>query len=460
MQHARPPFLFHPGSSPPGQLHITGTVCYLPITNHNSLSGIWNLESGITFLNGIRSALLAWYDAEARDLPWRVRPGSRKILHPNPYSVLVSEIMLQQTTVQAVIPYFNRWMERYPTIQDLAEAPEEEVLRSWEGLGYYSRARNLHQAAREMVTRYGGKLPEDVGKLRGLPGIGDYTSGAVASIAYGKREPALDANITRVLSRLFAIRKDPEKVHLKTDPATRRYLCRLAYRLVPQDRPGDFNQALMDLGSLICRPKDPLCSRCPLDQWCRALDLSLTDLIPERAKQAFIQSLEAALGIIHREDRILVQRRPPEGLFAGMWEFPGGKLRVDPPTPDGFGAASERAHGRGGAKAETETQRHADAVTRESGGGEIESPEEAVVREVREETGLRIQVCEKLGIFSHSYTRFRVKLHVFLCKRKAGRLTNTEAKWVTLEELETLPMPSANRRIVRALEERLETGKR
>lgn len=390
------------------------------------------------FIRGIRTALLSWYEAEARDLPWRVPPGSGKGRHPDPYAVLVSEVMLQQTTVQAVIPYFKRWMERYPSIQDLAEASEQDVLRSWEGLGYYRRVRNLHHAAKETVRRYGGNLPESSRELKKLPGIGDYTSGAVASIAYGKREPALDANITRVLSRFFAIRKHPEKDHLKTEPAVRRYLLRLAWRLVPQDRPGDFNQALMDLGSSICRPKAPLCSQCPWDQWCRAYKLGLTAQVPAPAEAAPVQSLEASLGIIEQKDRILVQKRPPEGLFASMWEFPGGRIR----RHERF-----RARVREGVRARGRECERA-----------VESPEEAVVREVEEETGLSIKIRDKLGVFNHSYTRFRVKLHVFVCKCKAGELVNPDARWVTVEELESLPMPSANRRIVRALEEYLSTS--
>jgi len=403
------------------------------------------------FIGGIRTALLDWYEREARSLPWRKHPGSGNNNHPDPYAVLVSEVMLQQTTVQAVVPYFNRWMERYPTIVSLAKASEEEILRSWEGLGYYSRARNLHRAARETMSRYRGRLPEDAGELRTLPGVGEYTSGAVASIAYGKREPAVDANIFRVLSRLFAISRDPGCKYLATDTAVRRYLLRVAGRLIPPERPGDFNQALMDLGSSLCKLSDPVCSQCPLEHWCRACNLGLTDEIPQRGKTVPIQSMEAALGVIQRNGQVLIQRRPAEGLFAGMWEFPGGKFER--------GSLGEGEHGRENDRADAGKARM-DAGTRGRGDGMLESPEEAVVREVREETGLRVQVCEKLGVFTHSYTRFRVRLHVFMCKRKAGRLTNPEARWVDLTDLEALPMPSANRRIVRALEEYLEEGKR
>jgi A/G-specific adenine glycosylase len=303
----------------------------------------------------LTTALLDWYDKEARSLPWREHPGSGKNNHPDPYAVLVSEIMLQQTTVQAVIPYFNRWMERYPTIVSLAKASEEEVLRFWEGLGYYSRARNLHRTARETMSRYGGRLPEDAGELRTLPGVGEYTSGAVASIAYGKREPAVDANIFRVLSRLLAISRDPECKYLATDAAVRRYLFRIAGRLIPPERPGDFNQALMDLGSSICRPSNPLCTRCPLERWCRACNLGLTGEIPQRGKTAPIQFLEAALGIVQRNGKVLIQRRSVEGLFAGMWEFPGGKLAR--------GSMGEGEHGR-----EAEKNRRGDAGTSGQGG--------------------------------------------------------------------------------------------
>jgi len=207
-----------------------------------------NLRSSIA--PDFTSTLLSWYDASRRDLPWRD--------HPDPYAVLVSEFMLQQTTVTAVIPYFEKWMREYPSVEALAHAEREEVLRSWEGLGYYSRARNLHAAAGEIVSLYAGKIPGDPHDLRKLPGIGEYTAAAVTSIAYGVKAAALDANNIRVWSRLLA-------------SSNRKRITRVFSRTLPHARPGDFNQGLMDLGSSVCTVKDPDCPLCPLAPWCRAL---------------------------------------------------------------------------------------------------------------------------------------------------------------------------------------------
>lgn len=220
-----------------------------------SSSLTFNLSPFTSLAPNLTAALLAWYDEARRELPWRD--------HPDPYAVLVSEVMLQQTTVAAVIPHFNRWMERYPTIRDLAEAGEADVLRSWEGLGYYRRARNLHRAAREVVRSYGGELQRDPGSLKRLPGVGDYTAGAVASIAFGLRVPAVDANVFRVLSRLLAVSHENDGSRLKTRGEARRYLTRAVSRMVPTDRPGDFNQAVMDLGASVCTPAIPLAGNVP-----------------------------------------------------------------------------------------------------------------------------------------------------------------------------------------------------
>jgi adenine-specific DNA glycosylase len=295
----------------------------------------------------------------------------------------------------------------------------------------------------------------------------------VASIAYGVRVPALDANNLRVWSRLLAT-------------SDKKRISRVFHRIIPGDRPGDFNQALMDLGSTVCTPRNAECTQCPLVSWCRAYKLGEVDRFPLKKKTPATTSLEVALGIIFQREKILVQKRADKGLFPGMWEFPGGKIgeHVNEYVRESVSAKKERTkqsrsyahtlnaqtHVRESVDAEKQrtTDRsayaptlHADTDVRNHGiTGYAETPEEAVVREVREETGLRIQVCEKLGVFTHTYTRFRVKLHVFVCRRKTGRLTNHEARWVTLEELEALPMPSANRRIVGKLEEHLDTETR
>ena len=396
------------------------------------------MESGISLTPNLVSSLLSWYDANKRDLPWRGASGSAPGESVEPYATLVSEFMLQQTTVPAVLPYFRKWMVKYPDIGSLAEAVPEQVLRDWEGLGYYSRARNLHAAARSIFHQYRGSIPEDPVKLKKLPGVGEYTASAIASIAFGARTPALDANNYRVLSRVLAV-------------SNKKHIALAASRIVPADRPGDFNQALMDLGTAICTSADPRCSQCPLSSWCRAYRTDRVQEYPEKKRRPETIHVQTAIGIIVDKGRVLVQKRPGSGLFAGLWEFPGGKIQPkaqNPKSKETGGSPESRVQRkRGDQEPGTETIR-GETVERET-------PEEAVVREVREETGLRIQMFEKLGIFNHSYTRFRVKLHVFLCRRKAGKLHHPEAKWVTAEELERLPMPSANRRIVKKLEEYL-----
>ena len=254
------------------------------------------MKSEIILTANFASTLLSWYDANRRELLWRD--------HPDPYAVLVSEFMLQQTTVPAVIPYFEKWMKVYPTVKDLSDAEPSQVLRSWEGLGYYSRARNLQAAAREIVSLYGGEIPADPHDLKKLPGIGEYTAAAVASIAFGVRAPALDANNLRVWSRLL-VSSDKKKI------------AAVFSRVLPPDRPGDFNQALMDLGSSVCNPKTPDCAACPLAQWCRAYRTDTISKYPQKKPRPDTTHIEAAIGIVLRDEKVLVQRRPDSGLRAG-----------------------------------------------------------------------------------------------------------------------------------------------
>jgi len=381
------------------------------------------LKSGISLAPNLVSSLLSWYDANRRNLPWRKTT--------DPYPVLLSEIMLQQTTVQAVAPYFEKWMKKYPTVGELAAADPSQVLRDWEGLGYYSRARNLHAAAREVVRRYGGVIPREKRELKGLPGVGEYTAAAVASIAFGARIPALDANSLRVWSRLLA-------------SSDRKRIARVFGRALPPRRPGDFNQALMDLGSGVCTPVKPRCGECPLPRWCRARGSGWIEMFPEKKPRTETSRVEAAIGILLEGNKVLVQKRPETGLMAGLWEFPGGK--VEKPVREHGSKGLREKKGNGPKKGPAPHAHH--PPTRLP-----EGSEQAVLREVREETGLDVQVTEKLGVFEHSYTRFRVRLHVFICKMTGGKLQRPEARWVTMEELENLPMPSANRRIVKKFEE-------
>ena len=238
-------------------------------------------------------------------MPWRETS--------DPYAIWVSEVMLQQTRVDTVIPYWNDWMDQFPTVDALAEAELDDVLKRWEGLGYYSRARNLHGAARMVRERFNGRVPETVDELRELPGVGEYTAGAVASIAYGVPTPAVDGNVRRVLSRIHDL-ADPTAAELRDRAAA----------LVPEDRPGDFNQALMELGATICTPRNPDCDACPIAAWCEARRLGVQELRPQPREQKPIPEQTVPTAVIERDDgALLLVRRPEDGLLGGLWEFPG-----------------------------------------------------------------------------------------------------------------------------------------
>lgn len=260
-------------------------------------------------------ALLEWYREHKRKLPWR--------RDRDPYRVWVSEVMLQQTRVETVIPYFDRWMDWFPDPVALAAAAEDRVLKAWEGLGYYARARNLHQAAREVVTQYGGTVPDDPDAFARLPGVGPYISGAVQSIAYDRVAPAVDGNVLRVLSRWFNLDDDVGQ------PATRRKVAGMVQELIPGDAAGDFNQALMELGALICIPGQPRCEQCPVTQWCAARRAGRERGLPVKAGRAAPRPVAMVAAVLAEGDRVLLCRRPGRGLLAGMWEFPSAELAAD-----------------------------------------------------------------------------------------------------------------------------------
>lgn len=255
------------------------------------------------------NSLLSWFDRNRRDLPWREDKPR------NPYHVWISEIMLQQTRTEAVKPYFNSWMERFPTIHDLAEADEAEVLHQWQGLGYYSRARNIHKAAREIEETYGGELPDNKEEVLSLPGIGSYTAGAILSMAYGKKEGAVDGNVLRVYARLYEVEEDILKSR------GRKEIEKLVESTLPE-RAGDFNEALMDLGAEICIPKNPRCQSCPLSLECCALLHGREKELPLRSAKKAPKEEQAACGLWVRDGRVLLHKRPPKGMLASMWEFP------------------------------------------------------------------------------------------------------------------------------------------
>ena len=261
---------------------------------------------------GRAGLLLAWYDRSARDLPWRARPGGGR---PDPYHVWLSEIMLQQTTVAAVKGYFVAFLARWPGLADLAQAPLDEVLKAWAGLGYYARARNLHACARAMVERHGGKFPEDEEKLRLLPGIGPYTAAAIAAIAFGRRAAAVDGNVERVIARLHAIETPL--------PQAKAMIRERTLALVPTTRPGDFAQALMDLGATVCTPRSPSCGICPLTDDCLGRRRGTASLLPRRQARKTPPIRHGTAFWIERADgAILLRRRPEKGLLGGMMEIP------------------------------------------------------------------------------------------------------------------------------------------
>ena len=265
----------------------------------------------------VRKLLLEHYDAHRRDLPWR---ESRE-----PYPVWVSEIMLQQTRVETAIPYYDRWMERFPTVEALADVDEETVLKAWEGLGYYSRARNLRRSALIVRERLGGVLPQDSQSLKTLPGIGEYSASAIASIAYGEVVPAVDGNVRRVLSRLFDL-----------EDSTAASLRKRAGELVDPDRPGDWNQALMELGATVCTPRSPRCAVCPLKGQCRALAERTQELRPASKRRPRVRTVSyAVLVALNPTGELLMVRRPPDGLLGGLWEFPAVEIGVEDHTPVG-----------------------------------------------------------------------------------------------------------------------------
>jgi A/G-specific adenine glycosylase len=344
--------------------------------------------------DSIRSHLLEWFDGARRDLPWRRTT--------DPYGIWISEVMLQQTQVERVVEYYERFLRAFPTVEALAAADIDDVLKAWEGLGYYARARALHQAARIIVRDHAGMLPTSAVELGKLPGFGAYTAAAVASIAFGERIAALDVNAFRVLARLFRVEG------VVTNGATKARLRALGEGLVDPRRPGDFNAAMMELGALVCRPRAPLCLLCPLAEACEARASGDPERWPERAPVAERPTVHAACGVVWRRGKVLVVRRPERGLLGGLWEFPGGRCA------DG------------------------------------ESPEDACVRGVYEKTGIRVECVSSPAdghAIRHSFSHFHVVLHPFSCRDLGGRLSSSAARWVTESELEKLALTRTARKI-------------
>lgn len=345
-------------------------------------------------ISPVTQRLLTWYAVHARQLPWRG--------HADPYAIWISEIMLQQTRVETVIPYFERWMQLFPTVASLAAADLQAVLVAWEGLGYYSRGRNLHKAAQMIVKEFGGEIPRIVGELRRLPGVGRYTAAAVASMAFDRDEAALDGNIRRVLSRVFNV-DIPAR-----SPEGERRLWELASGHLPSGQAGDYNQAWMDLGSAVCTPRDPDCVHCPLADVCQARALGVQNERPVLAAKTPIPHYTVTAAVVERDGQVLIARRPENGLLGGLWEFPGGKLHAGESLPDGLR------------------------------------------REICEELGAEIAVGEPFGVYRHAFTHFRITLHAFKCTLVAGEPSPLEAsdlRWVIPDDLPSFPMGKVDRQI-------------
>lgn len=342
-----------------------------------------------------RRRLLRWYRNHYRKLPWRETQ--------DPYKIWVSEVMLQQTTVTAVLPYYNQWIKYFPNIKILSQSPLQKVLKAWQGLGYYQRAKNLHKASRIIKDKFKGQIPPDYDGLKKLPGFGPYTTAAVLSFAFDKPYPVVDANVRRVIMRLRSIRQ-------RTSTGDKALLPFLESHL-PLKKSGHFNQALMELGALICRPKNPRCLLCPVTEFCKAYQEGEQEVIPPPKKRIY-QKIEAVIGIIRKNGQILIQKRPSQGLLADLWEFPGGK----------------RAEG--------------------------ESLEQALDREIKEELSAEVAQKNFLAKVHHAYTQFQVDLYAYECRLKNEPRLNRRQRWVTLKDIRRYPVPSGSAKIINFLEKR------
>ena len=341
--------------------------------------------------------MVDWFAEHQRDLPWRKKRS--------PYRIWLSELMLQQTRVDQVVPYFERFLKRFPTIKALAEADQQDVLKAWEGLGYYARARNLHKTAIYLHEECRGRFPKSYAELLALPGIGPYTAAAIASLAYGIDHAVLDGNVVRVLSRVFAF----------TPPVTRarnkQFLQTVAEALLPPGRAAAFNEGIMELGATVCKPRKPLCPCCPLNHVCKGQHDPHAYPVKDK-KKPIPTIVVGAAAIFDRRKRVLITRRHEKGMLGGLWEFPGGKLEAN------------------------------------------ETLESCTAREIREELGLDIAVSEELLVVHHEYSHFKLEMHVFTCRITKGRpraIDCADFAWCRIDELEAYPYSRADLYVVEAL---------
>lgn len=348
-------------------------------------------------MQSLRNSLINWYHQWGRDLPWRQTL--------DPYAIWISEIMLQQTQVKTVIPYYQQWLDAFPTVEILAIADQQEVLKLWQGLGYYARARNLHRAAQIIVEEWDGQFPDTLDAVLQLPGIGKTTAGGILSAAFNQSVPILDGNVKRVLARLTALSVPPKRALPE--------LWSVSEQVLDPENPRWFNQALMDLGATVCLPKKPSCERCPWSENCQAYLLNLQSKLPMSEPRSPLPHKQIGVAVIwNDQDQVLIDKRPQKGLLGGLWEFPGGKVEAGETIPD------------------------------------------CIHREIKEELGIEIKVGDHLITVNHAYTHFKVTLTVHHCRHLDGEpkpIACDEIRWVSLDEIETYPFPNANQQIIDAL---------
>lgn len=342
-----------------------------------------------------RTALLAWFKKYQRKMPWRGID--------DPYRIWVSEVMLQQTQVKKVVAYYEKFIERFPDVRQLAAAPLQDVLKVWEGLGYYARARNLHKAAKVVVTEFDGEVPRDYDAFKKLPGVGDYSAAAVQSIAFNAPYAAVDGNIKRVLARLLLMDAPIN------DASSAKLFQQQADDLLDREDPGLFNQAMMELGATVCRPQSPTCLVCPVHQFCKAFHTARQDQFPHRIKKKKIPEHNMVSGVIYKGSDVLIVQRPLEGLLGGLWEFPNGQI------------------------------------------GENESAEEACVRHIADVVNLSVTNLKSLTRVKHAFTHFKIVVDVFQCDYRSGEVILNgpiDAKWVKLAALQDYPLPRATHKFL------------
>jgi A/G-specific adenine glycosylase len=341
--------------------------------------------------------LVNWFLQERHHIPV---PGRGE---KDPYAIWIAEVMMQQTQVTTVWPYYKKWINRFPDVASLARTDLDVVLKLWEGLGYYSRARNLHKGANYVAEHFDGQLPRTSAELLSIPGIGPYTAAAIASFAYAEVIPLLDGNVIRVMSRVGRIQADIAKA------GTKKMIMEALTQLIPPENPGAFNQGLMDLGRVICLPQNPRCETCPIASFCQAFKQGDMDRFPVKAQKQELPHYRIVIGLIKRDGDLLIQKRKEDGLLGGLWEFPGGKVEAG------------------------------------------ESLEDAVLREIKEETGLDVLLEQEIDTIKHAYTHFKITLTAFYCRWNGGEAqvhAATENRWVSPETLSTYAFPKANLKII------------